>query len=107
MILYNQYKNFMTLDKDSATLSKMKKWWFNVQRDFPFDNFAYKTGGYISGFGRTVTREMPVLALSALALIPKNPMVNKVAGTLLGANGLYTFLTDVVGIGSTKSERTY
>ena len=104
---YNQYKNFMTLDKDSATLSKMKKWWFNVQREFPFDNFAYKTGGYISGFGRTVTREMPVLALSALALIPKNPMVNKVAGTLLGANGLYTFLTDVVGIGSTKSERTY
>ena len=104
---YNQYKNYMTLEKDSATLCKMKKWWFNVQRDFPFDNFAYKTGGYVSGFGRTVARELPVLALSALSLIPKNPTVNKVAGTLLATKGLYTFLTDVVGIGFSKSERNY
>lgn len=102
---YNQYKNYMTLEKDSATLCKMKKWWFNIQRDFPFDNFAYKTGGYVSGFGRTVARELPALALSALALIPKNPTVNKVAGTFLAANGLYSFFTDVVGLGATKSER--
>lgn len=104
---YNQYKQFMTSEKSSATICKMKKWWFDIQRNFPLDNIAYKTGGYISGFGRTVTRELPVLALSALALIPKNKTVNKVAGTFLALNGVQTLLTDVIGVGSTKSERNY
>ena len=104
---YNQYKQYMSVEKDSATICKMKKWWFDVQRNFPLDNIAYKTGGYLSGFGRTVTREIPVLALSALALIPKNKTVNKVAGTFLALNGLQTLLTDVMGVGATKSERNY
>lgn len=100
---YNQYKNYMISESGSATLCKMKKWWFELQRDFTLDDFAYKTGGYISGAGRTIVKDIPVLALSALTLIPKNPTVNKVAGTLLATSGLYSFFTDVVGIGSDKS----
>ena len=104
---YNQYKNFMTSEKSSATVCKMKKWWFDVQRSWPLDNIVYKTGGYLSGFGRTLARELPVLALSTLALVPKNKLVNKVAGTFLAINGLQTLLTDVMGIDATKSERNY
>ena len=33
---YNQYKQYMTMDKESATISKMKKWWFNMQQSFPY-----------------------------------------------------------------------
>lgn len=106
-VFFNQYKQYMTSKKDSATISRMKKWWFGVQRSFPLDNVFYKACGYLSGFGKTVTREMPVLALSALTLAPKNTTVNKVAGTLLAVNGLNTLLTDVIGIGADKPERYY
>ncbi len=106
-VYFNQYKHYMGSSKDSATLCKMKKWWFNVQRDFPLDNVFYKACGYLSGFGKTVARELPVLALSTLTLAPKNTTVNKVAGTLLAANGLTTLFTDVMGIGADKPEQYY
>jgi len=102
---YNQYKQFMTMEKPSATLSKMKKWWFNVQQDFSYYHLAARTKGYLSGFGNTIANSLPLVALSAVAL--KFKTTGKVAGVLLAANGIKTLLYDVMGIGAKKSERHY
>ena len=101
---YNQYQNYMISPKNSATISHMKKLWLDVQQDFTLDDLAYKAGGYFSGFGKTVIKNIPLLALSALTLFPKNPNINKTAGTFLGLSGIKTFFVDVAGIGTQKIE---
>lgn len=102
---YNQYKQFMTMEKESATISKMKKWWFELQQDFSFLHIFDSAKGYASGFGQTIARGLPLLALSAVAL--KFKTAGKVAGALLAANGVKTLLYDVMGVGAKKSERNF
>ena len=102
---YNQYKQYMTMDKESATISKLKKWWFNLQQSFSYYHIMSRSQGYLSGFGQTIINNLPLIGLSAVAL--KFKKVGKVAGALLAANGLKTLVYDVMGIGAKKAERKY
>ncbi len=102
---YNQYKQYMTMEKESATIAKMKKWWFNLQQSFSYYHIISRTKGYLSGFGETIINSLPLIGLSAVAL--KFKTAGKVAGTLLAADGLKTLLYDVIGIGTKKAERKY
>lgn len=101
----NQYKNYMTMEKPSATVAKMKKAWFNTQQNFSYYHFVDRAKGYLSGFGKTVSENLPLIGLSALALKCKN--VGKIAAGLLALNGIKTFAYDVMGIGNRKTERHY
>lgn len=101
----NQYKQYTTMEKGSATVAKLKKAWFNTQQNFSYYHLFDRTKGYFSGFGKTIVDNLPVLGLSAVALCFKN--VGKVAGGLLALNGIKTLLYDVMGIGAKKSERKY
>ncbi len=102
---YNQYKQYMTSERESMTINKLKKLWFNIQQDFPFYHMGSRLKGYLSGFGETLVKGLPLVVLSAVAL--KFKTAGKVAGTLLAANGIQTFLYDVCGIGAKKTERKY
>lgn len=102
---YNQFKQYMTMEKESATIAKMKKVWFNAQQNFSYYHIGARAKGYLSGFGETLVRGLPLIGLSAVALKFKN--VGKVAGTLLAANGVKTLLYDVMGVGAKKAERKY
>lgn len=102
---YNQYKQYMTLEKESATIAKLKKWWFNLQQSFSYYHIFSRSKGYLSGFGQTIINNIPVLALSAVAL--KFQTAGKVAGALLAASGLKTLVYDVMCIGAKKAERKY
>ncbi len=102
---FNQYKQFMTMDKSSATISRMKKWWFNLQQSFSYYHIISRTKGYLSGVGETIIGSLPLVALSAIAF--KFKTAGKVAGALLAANALKTLFYDVIGIGAKKSERKY
>lgn len=102
---YNQYKQYMTSEKESATISKLKKLWFNFQQDFSYFHIGSRLKGYLSGFGETLIKGLPLVALSAVAL--KFKTAGKLAGTLLAANGIKTLLYDVFGIGAKKAERKY
>lgn len=101
----NQYKNYMTMEKPSATVAKMKKAWFNTQQNFSYYHFIDRAKGYFSGFGKTITENLPLIGLSALALKFKG--IGKIAGGLLALNGIKTFTYDVMGIGNRKTERHY
>lgn len=103
--LFEQYKNYSTMNKESATIAKAKGLWFNMQQGFPLYHLGSKTKGYLSGFGKTFIQDLPLLALSAVALKFKN--VGKAAGVLLGAVGVTTFLHDVVGIDKNKHNLKY
>ncbi len=93
---YNQY---MSADVESASLNKMKKFWFDVQNDFQFLNIVSKIKGYVSGFFKTVLKCLPLVALSAVSIISKGN-IGKVTGALLALNGIKTVLYDVMGIGA-------
>lgn len=102
---YNQYKQYMTMDKESATISKMKKWWFNLQQSFPYYHIISRANGYLKGVGETIINSIPLIGLSAVAL--KFKTAGKIAGGLLAAAGIKTLMYDVIGIGAKKAERKY
>ncbi len=97
----DQYNNYIVSDKESATVAKMKKGWFDMQQSFSFFHPVSKGKGYLKGFGRTVCNELPAVALSAAALLSKG-WVGKASGVLLACNAVKTLVCDVLGIGSTK-----
>ncbi len=102
---YNQYKQFMTSERESATICKLKKIWYNMQQDFPFYHITSRSKGYFAGAGNTLLKNLPLIGLSAVALKFKN--AGKIAGVLLGINALQSVLYDVMGIGAKKTERRY
>lgn len=96
----NQYNQYLVSDKESATICKLKKFWYNVQQDFPYYHFVSRTKGYLGSFVSTLLKDSPLIALSVLAIKTKN--VGKVAGALLAGHGIKTFLYDVMGINAEK-----
>lgn len=98
----NQYEQYVTSDKQSATVCGLKKKWFDIQQGFSYYHPVSRAKGYLSGFGNTVISELPVIALSVLALGCKNA-VSKGAGVLLALHGLKTLFYDVMGIGKKSS----
>lgn len=97
-----QYKDYMTSPKESATVCKLKKQWFDFQQSFTLYHPVSKTKGYFGGFCSTAVNELPVLALSAVALASKG-ILGKTAGVLLALNGVKTLVCDVFGAGSKTS----
>lgn len=99
----NQFSQYMTSEKESATICKLKSMWFNWQQDFPYYHIGSRIKGYAAGFGNTILKNLPLIGLSAVALKFKN--AGKVAGCLIALDAAKTFLYDVAGVGAKKSER--
>lgn len=96
---YNQFKQYMTSDKESATICNMKKKWFEIQQDFGLYHPISKTKGYVGGFVNTVIKNLPYIAAATIALC-KFKVPSKIAGVFLGLAGIKTLVSDVFGIGS-------
>lgn len=93
---YNQHRQFRMSNTNSATVSKMKNVWYEMQQSFPFNHSTSKVFGYLGGFCMTVAKNLPVLALSAVSVLAKNPTVSKVAGSLIAAYGAKVVCDDVI-----------
>lgn len=98
-----QYNNYMTSSKESATVCGLKKQLFDFQQSFSLYHPISKAKGYCLGFGNTIIGELPVLLMSAAALISKG-VIGKTAGVLLAATGIKTLVCDVLGVGSKTSK---
>ena len=94
--VYNQYLQKFTSNSNSATISKMKDVWFEIQQSFPFNHSTSKALGYIGGFSTTVAKNIPAIALSAVSILAKNPKISKTAGCLLGAYGAMVLSSQVI-----------
>ena len=93
-----EFKQYMTCDKESATLCKFKKDWFDSQLTLSCPHIFSRVGGYLGGFSSTLLAHLPLIALSAVSI--KCKTLGKVAGTVLAANGVKTYMYDVLGKGS-------
>lgn len=100
---FKQYKQFMSTDKNSASVNKLKRVWYDMQQNFSYYHPFYKTKGYLSGFGKTLLNELPIIGLSAIAL--KCKKIGKAAGVLLGINAVKVLLFDVLGIAKEKNKK--
>lgn len=98
-----QYDQYMSSTKESATVCKLKKHWFDFQQNFSLYHPVSKTKGYVGGFLNTAINELPVIGLSALALGSKS-WVGKASGVMLALNGIKTLFVDVFGIGAKKRD---
>ena len=99
---FDEYDNYMLSHKESATVAKLKSWWFDAQQSFSSFHLANRASGYVGGFCKTVGTNLPTLALGATSLFTKN--VGKVASVLLILGGIKTFVYDVVGIGKKNND---
>lgn len=93
---YNQHRQYRTTNTNSATIAKIKNIWFDMQQSFPFNHSTSKVLGYLGGFGMTIAKNIPVLALSAVSVLAKNPTVSKVTGSLVAAYGAKVVVDDVI-----------
>lgn len=103
----NQYSQYMTSEKESAVVCKMKKLWYELQQSFPFYHVTSRTKGYTGGFCKTLIKSLPLIGLSAVALLSKGKIPGKIAGAALAVNAVKTFLYDVAGVGASKQTRKY
>lgn len=92
--------NYATLERNSATLAKLKGIWFNIQQNMPFRHSGLQIKGYCKGFGETLINNLPNIGLGIAALKFKN--LGKVAGVILGVFGIHSALYDVGGLKSKK-----
>lgn len=93
--LYNNYRQYMVSNKESATVCKLKKAWFDSKQTFSVDRPISLTKGYLSGFGNTLLDNFPELTFSAIAICGKK-FFSKASGVLLALNGLKTLVFDVI-----------
>ena len=98
-----QYDQYMSSTKESATVCKLKKHWFDFQQNFSLYHPISKTKGYVGGFVNTAINELPVIGLSALALASKS-WLGKASGVMLALNGIKTLFVDVLGVGAKKRD---
>ncbi len=103
--LCNLHKQYMTSNKNSATISQMKKGWFYAQMSNGCAHSANKISGYLGGFGETLFNNIPKLLVSAVAL--RFQKLGKIAGALLGVDWAKTYLVDVVGLTAKSPDRKY
>ncbi len=97
---YNNYSQYMTMEKESATIAKLKGVWFDIKQNNPFRHMAPQSKGYAQGAGSTLLKALPLIGLSAAAL--KFKKVGKAAGVLLAAAAAKTVFYDVIGKGCSK-----
>ncbi len=95
-----QYSQYMSYSKGSATISKLKKIWYDTQQGFTYTHMFSRLKGYTLNFGKTLASGLPIVALSVIAL--KFKTLGKAAGIILLANALKTLIYDVAGFGDKK-----
>lgn len=93
--LYNNYKQYIGSSSGSATVAQLKKWWYNTKQDYTLDNQASRVVGYASGAMNKIGPNLPVLGLSAIALLGKK-IFCKLAGGLLALNAAKIIASDVI-----------
>lgn len=101
--LYNNYRQYMVSNKESATVCKLKKAWFNSKQTYSVDRPFALAKGYLSGIGNTVIDNLPELTFSAIALCGKK-FFCKTSGVLLALNGLKTLVFDVISAPYKKTD---
>lgn len=113
---YNDYYQYLSSDSGSATTGKMKKTWFEIKTALPFYEPLSRTKGYLYGVTKTLTEELPVLFLSATALIfgkhafigkkcsKLGNAIGKTAGAMLALNVTDKILYEVIGVGKKKEK---
>ena len=101
--LYNNYRQYMISNKQSATICKLKKGWFDAKQTMSVDKPVSITRGYLSGLGNTVIDNLPELTFSTIALCGKK-FFCKTAGVLLALNGLKTLVFDVISAPYKRSD---
>ena len=101
--LYNNYRQYMTSNKESATVCKLKKAWFNTKQSFSTDRPFVLAKGYLSGFTNTLIDNIPEITFSAIAIAGKK-FFSKTAGVLLALNGAKTLFFDVINSNYKKDD---
>lgn len=97
------YKQYLVSGSESATVANLKKFWFESRRGLNCPHILSRTGGYLGGFGGIVLKELPLVALSVVAI--KFDKIGKIAGLLLAANGVKTLVHDIAGVGSSARDK--
>lgn len=97
------YKNYMSSAKESATICKLKKLWYDSSLTFSYPHVFSRIGGYTTGAGKTLFKGLPLVALSVVAI--RFNKIGKIAGTLLAGHGIKTLLYDVAGVGSNSKDK--
>ena len=99
----HNYRQYMTLNKQSQSVADCKNFWFNMQQTFSWLHIFSRAGGYFMGASQTILGNLPEIGLSILALKTKNhKFLGKAAGTALGINAAKTLIYDIIGIGKSK-----
>ena len=93
-----EFKQYMTTDKDSSIICRLKKDWFDSQMTLSTPHLLSRAGGYICGFSNTIFASLPLIALSAVSI--KCKTLGKIAGVLLAGHGIKTYAYDILGKGS-------
>lgn len=99
---FKNYKQFMSTDKQSASINKLKRVWYDIQNNFSYLHPYYKSKGYLTGGGKTLLNDLPILGLSFIAL--KFKKVGKIAGLALGFHAIKTLVYDVFGVGRKENK---
>ena len=96
-ISYNNYREYMQMDSDSAVTAKAKKVWYDMKNAPAVYHPILLAGGYIKGAVNRFINVLPIAVLSVLALKCKG--LGKVAGVLLAGHAVKSVLFDVIGLG--------
>ncbi len=100
--MHNDYKRYITSNKKSATLAKLKRYWYDMQQNTLGFHFINKTAGYTGEFVSTAVSNAPKLLLAGAALAFKK--AGKIAGIVLLLDAVRTFIFDVAGLGAKKEK---
>ena len=96
------FKNYIADDSESATVAKLKKLWYDSSLTFSYPHVFSKMGGYIKGFAETISKGLPLIALSVVSI--KCKTLGKISGVLLAVNAIKTLIYNVAGIGSNSKD---
>ena len=85
-------------DKISSKDAQRKNWLLRNNFLGGINEGFAKVGGYFKGFGNSIVRYLPNIALSAVALKVKSPIVSAISTIGLAGLELYDFIRNSTGI---------
>ncbi len=100
--MHNDYKQYISLDKESATLAKLKRYWYDIKQNTIDFHFMNKTRGYLGSFSSTILSNTLNILLAVAAI--KMKKAGKIAGTILTLHAAKTVLFDVLELGRKKEK---
>lgn len=96
------YENSQRLDSPSLIKGKMKEKIFKYELGSNFLGFFNAGIGYFKGLGSMLVDNVIPLGLGLTALLAKNKKIACGSGIALAAMGIYNFVKDGLGIGTSK-----